>query len=128
MRKYIFSFITFLIISVSAFAEKVTFYTGVAPGCTLENPFRNYDPFIPLSYIHSGGSCKVNSIRKVDSIWCMTLTVESTDGKSAFPISFDYYLNKGESIYLRRLAEPMKTCELKVVSVDWNKAVFEIVK
>lgn len=128
MRKYILSFIAIVLISVSAVAEKVTFYTGVTPGCTLENPFRNYDPYIPLSYIHSGGSCKVTSIRKVDSVWCMTLTVEATDGKSAFPISFDYYLIKGESIYMRRLAEAIKTCELKVVSVDWNKAVFEIVK
>lgn len=126
--KQIFSLILIITFSSFLFAEKVTFYTGIAPGCTLENPFRNYDPFIPLSYIHTGGNCKVNSIRKVDSVWCMTLTVESTEGKSAFPISFDYYLIKGESIYLRRLAEPIKSCELKVVSVDWNKAVFEIVK
>lgn len=129
MMKYIFSFLFFTFLSFFAFADKVTFYTGVTLGTNLENPMVNYDSFIPLSWIRSGGICTVASIKKTDSsVWCMTLVVESSaQSRTDEPVYIEYYLSIGEVIYMRRIAEPMKTCKMKVVSVNWNKAVFEII-
>jgi len=126
--KFFFSLFVFCFISLFAFADKVTFYTGLTTGCTLENPLISYDPYIPLTYIRYSGRCLVTSIRKTEEkdVWCMTLTIEGADGHSAFPVSYDYYLRKGECIYLRRVAAKMGTSTLKVLSVDWNKATFAV--
>lgn len=113
---------------IHAEKEKIVFRTGMTAGMTVENPYRVIDSFIPLSFIGTGGKCHVTSIRKLDAqeMWCMTLTVESAEQKSAEPVSFDFYIKRGSTIFMRRLLMPMSACEMRVTSVDWNTVTFEI--
>ena len=123
MKKFL-SIVFILSSALCAYAERVTFYTGLSLGATPESPV-NMDPFIPANYALSGGSASVTSIaRENGDVWKMCVTVLPKDG--AFPVTYEYFLKAGGTIYMRRVVQPRLTRALKVVSADWNRAVFEL--
>lgn len=123
MRK-ILSVLFLLSAAFCASAAKIAFYTGLSLGSTPDMPI-NVDPYIPANYALSGGSASVTSIEKTSGdVWKMRVTVVPKD--NAFPVNYDYFLKPGGTIYMRRVVQPRVTYSLKVVSVDWNKAVFEV--
>ena len=121
--KRLFLIAVFLLVSALAFSERVTFYTGLSLGATPETPI-NVDPYVPVNYALSGGSSSISSISKSNGMWKMSVVVFSKD--SPMPLYYDYYLDSGTKIFMRRLVMPRLTLSLKLVSIDWNKATFEV--
>ena len=119
-------FLAFLLLSASAalFAERVTFTTGNMAGNSLT------DSFMPVDFGMMGSHCTVSAVRRIEgNLWCLALTAAKTSAASACPVVYEYYLKTGDSIRLRRLnaqAGGMSECTLTAVSLDWNRAVFEL--
>lgn len=121
--KRLFSIAFFLFVAAFAFSERVTFYTGLSLGATPDMPI-NMDPFVPVNYALSGGSGSISSISKANGMWKMSVVVVSKE--TAMPLTYDYYLDVGTKIFMRRLIMPRLTLSLKLVSIDWNRATFEV--
>lgn len=109
-----------LLISTSLFAEKMTIRTGDSLALSLS------DYFFPVDITTTGSKCSVTSIKKIDNdMWCLSIAAWKTGG-TAMPVVFDYYVKKGDIIKLRRIADPMKECNIKIESINWNEAVLDI--
>ena len=118
MKKIILIFVLFFI-SFFVFAEKITLQTGDSFGVS------NSDFFYPKDISFTGAKCTVSSIKKVeDNLWCLTLTAPKSANTSA-PVTFDFYIKKGDILKMRRLKNPMEECILKIVSVNWNEITIE---
>ena len=119
--KKLLSVIFFLSLALCASAEKITFYTGGALNIAAIDAFES---FIPANDALFGSKASVKSISKESGdIWKMSVNVILKENE---PVTYDYFLKPGICIYMRSSIRPRVTYSLKVVSVDWNKAVFEV--
>lgn len=119
MKKLLVS-VLLCLISISVFAEKITLRAGDTLAISLT------DYFFPVDITVTGSKCSVTSIKNVDDdLWCISI-VACKNGATSIPIPYEYYVEIGDIINLRRVNEPMKECNLKVESITWNEAVLDI--
>ena len=119
MKKIIALFLLSFVLIVSVCAEKFTFHTGEAFG------FSNADYFFPLDIAFTATKCTVTSVKKIDSnLWCLMIVAPKSMNTNA-PISFEFFVKKGDVLKMRRLSNPMIVCNLKVADVNWNEISFE---
>lgn len=117
--KKLFAIIIVLGLTISLFAEKLSFQTGDSFSVS------NTDYFFPMDITYTACKCTVTSIKKADDgLWCFTLTASKSVNTTATTI-FEFYLKKGDVIKMRRVDKPMSECKLKVSSVNWNEISFE---
>lgn len=118
--KKIFVLLTIFLLSTSVFAEKITIRTGDSLALSIT------DYFFPVDISVTGSKCSVTSIKFIEKdLWCISIAAWNS-GTVSTPVVYDYYVKQGDIIKLRRIADPMKECNLKVESIKWNEAVLNI--
>lgn len=117
--KRILILLSFLLLTVALYAEKITFQTGDAFGTS------NADYFYPKDITFTGSRLTVTSVKKIeDNLWCFTLTTSNSANTNA-PVSFEFYLKENDVLTMRRLKNPLEEFKLKVISINWNEITFE---
>jgi len=120
MKKIITLVLLFFVVIASSFAEKLTFHTGDAFGLS------NADYFFPVDIAFTASKCTVTSVKKADAdLWCFTIIAPKSVNTNA-PVSFEFFVKEGDVLTLRRLANPMEKCSLRVITVNWNEISFEV--
>lgn len=118
--KKIIVILAVLLLSTSVFAEKMTIRTGDSLALSIT------DYFFPVDINATGSKCSVTSIKLINKdLWCISIAAWRSGGVST-AVVYDYYVKQGDVIKLRRIADPMKECNLIVESIMWNEAVLDI--
>lgn len=120
MKKIIILVLLSVFVFASSFAESLTLHTGDAFGTS------NTDYFFPMDISFTASKCTLTSVKKIDSdLWCFTIVAPKSVNANA-PVSFEFFVKKGDVLTLRRLVNPMEKCSLRVITVNWNEISFEV--
>lgn len=120
MKKIITLVLLFFVVIASSFAEKLTFHTGDAFGLS------NADYFFPMDIAFTASKCTLTSVKKINSdLWCFTIVAPKSVNANA-PVSFEFFVKKGDVLKMRRLTNPMGECNFRVLSINWNEISFEV--
>ncbi len=65
------------------------------------------------------------SAKVENGIWCLKVTVKKSLD-AGVPVIFEYFVREGDFIQVKRFLHNEEVYNLKVLSVNWNEIVFDV--